>query len=235
MITLIDTTQSLEITTSSANALHYEIAYNDSWNVTTDGITVTHVAQGSASGTIADATTTKVVDEPPDGYVRTVRTVFIYAAGGANNVIVSKNAGGTPINQTRGSLSTNYSLELTWNGWKVLTDTGETLVTSPTVNVTGGGGGGGGGVAWEDIVDSDFTAVDDIGYSDSAGTIITGSHNIDVSGITTLCGFCLHPGHGLVFTGETVYQYGGYESIDGPFEGAVCYVRRIGSRLVLTY
>lgn len=92
-----------------------------------------------------------------------------------------------------------------------------------------------GPITWQDITDTDFTAVDNIGYSDSDGSIITGAHTIDVSGITTKCSFCLHPDHPLLFGGETVYQFGGAEIIDGPFGGSICTVHRIGTKLVMTY
>lgn len=107
-------TDTLRVTTSSANALDVTADYHDS-----NASTFSPDRQLTAIASIA---TTPVVTAPSSGLTRTVKELAINAKGGSNTVIVDVFDGTTAYRQIKATLSQDDSLLYEDGDWAVITD-----------------------------------------------------------------------------------------------------------------
>jgi hypothetical protein len=220
---LIGELQSLELITSSAAEIHYDIACTD-W----DG---TGVTPNSFSGIISGAGTNEIV--PVFAGKRSIHRLTVRNADTSITCIcqIQKDVNGTKIKISKSASSDPGELVMEYEaqyGWKEQADV--------TVNVSGGGGGG--GTAWTDVTvtDADFTAVDDERYYLPAG-VLSANRNVDMSGVTTRVMFVVAEDadvFGLVMTGATVYRQGGNSTFVYINGQQATTIEKVGSKLIQT-
>lgn len=102
---LTATNQTLELETSSAEAVHWTAAWADH--------TTTTFTPGSAEGTISAATTTQIVAAPGSASVqRQIKHLTVINRGSASNtVLIKKDVGGTEYAILRVPLAANEYFE----------------------------------------------------------------------------------------------------------------------------
>ena len=101
---LTATNQTLELETSSAEAIHWTIAWADHTNTT--------FVPGSAEGTISAATTTQIASAPAASTQRQIKHLTVINRGSASNtVIIKKDVGGTEYVILRVPLAANEYFE----------------------------------------------------------------------------------------------------------------------------
>jgi len=251
MFALTDVTEKLQLKTTSTSEVHVVVSYND--------FTATGTVKGVQLVKITSATTTDICDSPAVDTARVIERITIKIYGGATNIVTVKyDISATDYEVTPDvPLETGEFLEYeNGSGWSRKNASGVVLTAAASGGLPAGGttgqvltknsasdydagwatpSGGGGGVTWATIVDSDFTAADDEGYDIQVGDI-TGTHVIDVSGITTSIEFNNgQEDYPLTFTGESVYISGGMETISEVPQRGHTTIRRINSKLIMYY
>ncbi len=135
---LTATTHSLELVTSSANALSWVVSWTD---IDKTGATI--ATPGSAQGSVAAATTTTIVAAPSSGTIyRIVTGLSLLANGGAQTVTVQKDVSGTNYPAGRAVLAVNEAFCFEdADGWYSLTANGERKGVGPQgpAGINGGG------------------------------------------------------------------------------------------------
>lgn len=164
---LTDTTHSLELVTSTANATAWEVSWTD---IDKSGAS-TVATPGSAQGIVSSATTTSIVAAPLASVYRVVTSLSVRATGGAQVAGIQKDVSGTNYAVTTGTLAVDESLHYEdANGWYVLDATG----SRKGVGATGAAGTNGGGT-----VLGSGTAILDFGSGTSHATVaVTGEASI---------------------------------------------------------
>jgi len=137
-VNLTATTHSVELVTSSANALSWVVSWTD---IDKTGATI--ATPGSAQGSVAAATTTTIVAAPGSATIyRIVTGLSLLASGGAQTVTVQKDVAGTDYPAGRAVLAVNEAFCFEdADGWYSLTALGERKGFGPqgTPGINGGG------------------------------------------------------------------------------------------------
>jgi hypothetical protein len=121
-VILSATNQSLELVTSTANAVHWSVAWTD---VDKSGAS-TVATPGSAHGTVSAATDTTIVAAPSASVYRVVTEVSVVAVGGACTVTVQKDVAGTEYAVHVGALLVGQKLGYAKDsGWDVYNADGQ--------------------------------------------------------------------------------------------------------------
>lgn len=146
---LTATTHSLELVTSAATAVVYEVSWTD---IDKSGAS-TVATPGSNQGSVSAATDTTIVSAPGASIYRVVTSLSIKATGGAQSVYVQKDVSGTEYPLPTASLESGGSLNYEdADGWYVLNAAGARM----GVGATGAAGTNGGGT----VLGSGTTEVD---------------------------------------------------------------------------
>lgn len=136
---LTDITHTLELVTSSASALDWDVSWTD---VDKSGAS-TVALPGSASGAVSSATDTTVVAAPGASIYRAVSSLSARNVGGsANTVTVQRDIGGTERACMTATLAAGDGLHYErGRGWYVMTAAGEVSTTGAAgaAGVDGGG------------------------------------------------------------------------------------------------
>lgn len=105
-IHLSNTTETLELETSSTSAIHYKVGYTD--------ITSSGVSNPSASrGIISSATTTTILSAPSASTTRKIQYVNIYNAGTSSNTVkIKEDVSGTENISLQAILRNNETLRI---------------------------------------------------------------------------------------------------------------------------
>ncbi len=113
MIRCNPTTDSIELVTSSAQAIHYDVSFLE------DDAVADTVADGSNAGAITSATTTTIMAAGAANKSRRVQQISLINAGSAlNAVTVQKDVSGTNVELAQANLLPGEALRYTSNrGW----------------------------------------------------------------------------------------------------------------------
>lgn len=103
MIYISGTTETLEVTTSTAATVDYIISYSD--------VDATSATPGTDQGQITTATTTTILAAPGSGLVRAIKSLTLYAVSGTVDVTVKKDISGTERVFVKRSLSAGETLQ----------------------------------------------------------------------------------------------------------------------------
>jgi hypothetical protein len=127
MITLSAPAHSLELTTSSVAAIHYQASWVD--------ITTTTYIPDSSQGVISTATTTPIVVAPAASTQRQLKSIILYNAGTvANTLTIKKDVSATEYTLAAFTLAPGFSAVYTdIDGFK-LKDSGGRLVVTDAQN-----------------------------------------------------------------------------------------------------
>ena len=118
MITLTQTTQILEVVTTTTAALGISVAFAD---ITTSGATL-----GDQQTLVSSATTTTILAAPEGSTQRQVKFINIFNTSGSTNVVkVSKDISGTNYDLMKVQLASQECLQyIDGQGWCVFANTG---------------------------------------------------------------------------------------------------------------
>lgn len=227
----------LEIVTSSGADIDVQVTYSDFKMITSgeDDLPVTRCFTGQQLTKITGAGTNTIVTAPDGRTDRNIQRISIRNIDVlGSDVYVQLNNGTSFVVSPFVTLAVKHILEYEkTTGWKHLDDNGVLMVTETTVNVTSGTGEG-----WTDVslTSGDFpvTVADDTRYYIPDGTT---AGNLDVSALTTKAMFINENDFDVnqfTFTGATVYQYGGAESIDTIYGRGVTRIDMIGVKIIRT-
>lgn len=148
-LTLEGSTDSLEVLTSTAISVDYQVSWS---NVTATALTT----PGATAGNIASATTTTVIAAPSASNWRHVRSIILRNAGASANVVTVQ-VDRSASNRTLFSTSLGSGESLTWEesgGWRVYNSAGVPRVQSDPPGFNGKT------FHWSKVA----TAIDTIGY-----------------------------------------------------------------------
>lgn len=160
---LTATDQSLELVTTAATQIAFEVSWTDIDKSGASTITL----PGSNQGFITSATTTVVVPAPPSDVYRNISTIAVKAPGGAQTVTVQKDAGGLHYPGIIAALQITESLHYGRGaGWYVMNSIGARKV----VGSDGAPGINGGGT----ILGSGTSILDFGAGSSHASLVVTG-------------------------------------------------------------
>jgi len=116
-VNLTDTTHSLELVTSTANATAWEVSWTD---IDKSGAS-TVTTPGSNQGSVSAAATTTIVPAPGASISRVVTSLSVRATGGAQGATVQKDVGGVDYPGPVAALAVDESLHYEdAHGWYVL-------------------------------------------------------------------------------------------------------------------
>jgi hypothetical protein len=137
-VNLTGTTQTLELVTAAATALHYEVSWTD-----IDKTGATAITPGSAQGIISAIATTTIVAAPASATIyRVVTSLSARAVGGAQDISIQKDVAATNYSVCSGQLGSGESLHYEdASGWYTLDITG----ARKGIGATGANGTNGGG------------------------------------------------------------------------------------------
>lgn len=250
MFALTATTEKIQLKTTSTSEVHCVVSYND------------FAASGTTKGTqltkITTATTTDIVAAPGANVARVIERITLKIYGGATNTLTVK----YDISATDYEVTPDVPMETgevyeyeNGAGWKRFDASGQLLTAAAGSGLPAGGttgqvltkdsaadydaswqtpSGGGSTLTIVTCPDTDFNAADDTGYDIQVGDL-TGSHNCDVSGITTMCEFYnADETNVITFVGEDVYIRGGLEIVTELMAGVSTRIRRVNTKLIIT-
>lgn len=251
MFALTATTEKIQLKTTSTSEVHCVVSYND------------FSASGSAKGVqltkVTTATTTDIVSAPSSGVARVIERITLKIYGATTNTLTVK----YDISATDYEVTPDVPMETgemyeyeNGAGWKRFDASGQVLTAAAGSGLPAGGttgqvltknsgsdydagwatpsGGGGSTLTITTCPDTDFNAADDTGYDIQVGDL-TGDHNCDVSGITTMCEFYnADETNVITFVGEDVYIRGGLETVTELMAGVSTRIRRVNTKLIIT-
>lgn len=132
MLLLTATNHTLEVSTSTTATVHYTSSWVD--------ITAASFTPDSGQGSITTATTTTVVGAPAASTQRQLKSLILFNAGTATNVVtVRKDVGGVEYTLATFSLLPSYSVEYTDTDGFILKDNGgrEVVTDAQSSGITG--------------------------------------------------------------------------------------------------
>ena len=251
MFALTAVTEKLQLKTTSTSEVHVVVSYND--------FSATGSSKGVQLVKVTSATTTDIVNAPGASVVRVIERITLKIYGGSANTLTVK----YDISATDYEVTPDVPLETgemyeyeNGKGWSRFDASGQLLTAAAGSGIPAGGttgqvltknsgtdydagwatpsGGGGSTLTITTCPDTDFNAADDTGYDIQTGDL-TGDHNCDVSGITTMCEFFNgQETYRITFVGESVYVFGGSEAVT-ELSGNLCTrIRRVNSKLIIT-
>lgn len=172
MILLTDTTETLELTTSSADSTDYAVGYADH--------TTSNFTPGSSQGNVAAATTTVIATAPAGSAARQIKSISIVNKGaGSQTVTVKKDVSAVEYTLVKVTLATQETLQyIDGHGWYSLDTAGA---------IKGAGSPGADGVDGAGTVLGTGTSIVDFGAGASdAELIVTGEAAITAGSLVTV-------------------------------------------------